>query len=100
MRLGNILRATGQHLGLGAALLSMAVNLVVPPPMAAETKKAKAAITPIQHVIVIIGENRSFDHVYATYQPKSGQKVWNLLSEGIVNKNGSPGPNFYKAEQH
>ena len=26
--------------------------------------------TPIKHVIVIIGENRSFDHVFATYQPK------------------------------
>jgi phospholipase C len=55
--------------------------------------------TPIKHVIVIIGENRSFDHVFATYEPKNGEKVWNLLSEGIVNKNGTPGPNFYKAEQ-
>ena len=27
--------------------------------------------TPIKHVIVIIGENRSFDHVFATYQPKA-----------------------------
>ena len=25
--------------------------------------------TPIKHVIVIIGENRTFDHVFATYQP-------------------------------
>jgi len=40
--------------------------------------------TPIKHVIVIIGENRTFDHVFATYQPKRGQSVWNLLSEGIV----------------
>ncbi len=29
------------------------------------------ARTPIKHVIVIIGENRSFDHVFATYVPKS-----------------------------
>jgi len=55
--------------------------------------------TPIKHVIVIIGENRSFDHVFATYVPKKGQKVWNLLSEGIVNADGTPGPNFSKAEQ-
>ena len=55
--------------------------------------------TPIKHVIVIIGENRSFDHVFATYEPKNGEHVWNLLSEGIVYGNGSPGPNFYKAEQ-
>jgi phospholipase C len=55
--------------------------------------------SPIKHVIVIIGENRSFDHVFATYQPKRGQSVWNLLSEGIVNADGTPGPNFSKAQQ-
>ena len=55
--------------------------------------------TPIKHVIVIIGENRSFDHVFATYVPKPGQTVHNLLSEGIVNANGTPGPNFYAAAQ-
>jgi phospholipase C len=55
--------------------------------------------TPIKHVIVIIGENRSFDHVFATYKPKDGQSVWNLLSEGIVKADGTPGPNFEKAEQ-
>ncbi len=55
--------------------------------------------TPIKHVIVIIGENRSFDHVFATYVPKPGQQVWNLLSEGIVNANGTPGPNFLKVQQ-
>ena len=55
--------------------------------------------TPIKHVIVIIGENRSFDHVFATYVPKRGEQVWNLLSEGIVKADGTPGPNFAKAEQ-
>ncbi|MGB7471017.1 MAG: hypothetical protein WBW58_16760 [Candidatus Acidiferrum sp.] len=59
--------------------------------------------TPIKHVIVIIGENRSFDHVFATYVPKPGQTVHNLLSEGIIqldaNKNAIPGPNFRKAQQ-
>jgi phospholipase C len=56
--------------------------------------------TPIKHVIVIIGENRSFDHVFATYQPQNGQTVWNLLSEGIVNADGTPGPNFVNAAQN
>ncbi len=51
-------------------------------------------VSPIKHVIVIIGENRSFDHVYATYKPASGEKVNNLLSEGIINADGTPGPNF------
>ena len=55
--------------------------------------------TPIKHVIVIIGENRSFDHVFATYVPKGNQKVWNLLSQGIVKADGTPGPNFDKAHQ-
>ena len=59
--------------------------------------------TPIKHVIVIIGENRSFDHVFATYVPKKGETVNNLLSEGIIqldtDKNAVPGPNFAKAHQ-
>jgi phospholipase C len=59
--------------------------------------------TPIKHVIVIIGENRSFDHVFATYVPRPGQTVHNLLSEGIIrldaNKNAIPGPHFRKAQQ-
>jgi hypothetical protein len=55
--------------------------------------------SPIKHVIVIIGENRSFDHVFATYVPQHGQTVHNLLSEGIIKADGTPGPNFAKAEQ-
>jgi phospholipase C len=65
--------------------------------------KSGSTATPIKHVIVIIGENRSFDHVFATYLPKRGQSVHNLLSEGIIkldaNKNAIPGPNFRKAQQ-
>jgi phospholipase C len=60
-----------------------------------------ATTTPIKHVIVIIGENRTFDHIFATYQPvNKGERVWNLLSEGIVNADGSPGPNYGKALQY
>jgi phospholipase C len=59
--------------------------------------------TPIKHVIVIIGENRSFDHVFATYLPRPGQTVHNLLSAGIIkldaNKNAIPGPHFDRAQQ-
>jgi phospholipase C len=55
--------------------------------------------TPVKHVIVIIGENRTFDHVFGTYQPKPGQTVLNILSEGIVNADGSAGPNFARAAQ-
>jgi phospholipase C len=55
--------------------------------------------TPIKHVIVIVGENRSFDHQFATYVAPSGDKVLNLLSEGIITADGKPGPNFKKAQQ-
>jgi phospholipase C len=55
--------------------------------------------TPIKHVIVLIGENRTFDHLFATYQPKHGESVSNLLSKGIVNADGTPGPNFSRAQQ-
>ena len=57
-------------------------------------------ISPIQHVIVVFGENRSFDHVFGTYVPQQGQTVWNLLSQGIVNADGTPGPNYFKAQQN
>lgn len=56
--------------------------------------------TPIKHVIIIVGENRTFDHLFATYKPKTGETVNNLLSEGIVTETGSPGPNFAKAQQY
>jgi phospholipase C len=55
--------------------------------------------SPIKHVIVIIGENRTFDHVFATYEPREGEHVDNLLSKGIINEDGSPGPNYRKAAQ-
>jgi phospholipase C len=72
-------------------------------PVANAQNRSGETATPIKHVIVIIGENRSFDHVFATYTPRPGQTVHNLLSEGIIrldaNKNAIPGPNFHKAQQ-
>jgi phospholipase C len=62
--------------------------------------KAKDSTSPIKHVIIIVGENRSFDHVFATYKPKHGQKVDNLLSKGIVKEDGTPGPNYSLALQY
>jgi phospholipase C len=56
--------------------------------------------TPIKHLIVLIGENRSFDNVYATYQPKNGQTVSNLLSSGIVLSFGQLGPNGVRSLQY
>jgi phospholipase C len=64
----------------------------------ASSKGPKTA-TPIKHVIVVIGENRTFDNLYGAYVPKRGQHVWNLLSQGIVNANGTPGPHWDAARQ-
>jgi phospholipase C len=57
------------------------------------------ATTPIEHVIVVIGENHTFDNLFAGYQPESGQNVRNLLSQEIIKADGSPGPNFSHAGQ-
>lgn len=55
--------------------------------------------TPIKHVIIIVGENHSFDNLFGTYQPKQGQTISNLLSKGIVNADGTPGAHFDLAKQ-
>src|SRR5580698_6005828 len=89
---GNLCRAACRYTGLGAALTSTLVNLMAAPAFAAENKKPTTA-SPIQHVIVIIGETRTFVQVNATYVPKKGQHVLNLLSRGIVRADGTRGPN-------
>ena len=63
------------------------------------TPNAAGTTSPIKHVVVIIGENHTFDNVFATYQPPAGQKVRNLLSEGIVTPSGTPGRNAASALQ-
>ncbi|HWY15420.1 MAG TPA: alkaline phosphatase family protein [Rhizomicrobium sp.] len=83
------------------------INTVVAPPAHVAVAKVKTphgkndnnTMTPIKHVIIIVGENRSFDHLFATYVSPSGDSVLNLLSEGIVNADGTPGPNFSRAKQ-
>src|SRR5262245_40684867 len=64
-----------------------------------ERSEIAKTVTPIKHVIVLIGENRTFDNVYGTYVPKRGQSASNLLSRGIVNANGGPGPHSSAARQ-
>src|SRR5271168_2129083 len=56
--------------------------------------------SPIKHVIILIGENRGTDHTFGVYKPKGrGQTISNILTKGIVNEDGSPGPNFAQAQQ-
>jgi phospholipase C len=93
------IRATRTGL-VSVAVFQLAIgNSFAAPP--APPSRDNDTTTPIKHVIVIIGENRSFDHVFATYvPPKKGETVNNLLSEGIIKADGTPGANFAKAAQN
>ena len=80
----------------------MAINTMAPfVAVAADTGANDSnTTTPIKHVIVIIGENRTFDHLFATYQPvNKGETVLNLLSESIIKADGTPGANYSKVAQ-
>jgi len=81
----------------------MAINALAPIAKAVGESNSNDnnTTTPIKHVIVIIGENRTFDHLFATYQPvNNGETVLNLLSEGVVNADGTPGPNYSTVTQN
>ncbi|MGC1384757.1 MAG: alkaline phosphatase family protein, partial [Candidatus Acidiferrales bacterium] len=101
MKLKHVVSQSLHSLRFGVAAIAL-FQFTVGGPLASSVQAQNAGnntTTPIKHVIVIIGENRSFDHVFATYKPKAGQTVSNLLSEGIVNADGTPGPQFQKAQQ-
>ncbi len=55
--------------------------------------------TPIENLIVIMGENQTFDGLFATYVPRTGATVRNLLSEGIITADGNARPRFDLARQ-
>ncbi|UCF23527.1 MAG: hypothetical protein JSV72_22325 [Ralstonia sp.] len=78
--------------------ISAAAIALVPAPRAFADSTPPTA-TPIKHVIIVIGENHTFDNLFGGYKPGKGQMVHNLLSQGIINADGSPGPNFSKAVQ-
>jgi phospholipase C len=84
-----------------AAILSLmgSNNYAAAAPIGGAHDNDRKTDSPIKHVIVIIGENRTFDHLFATYKPRNGEFVDNLLSKGIIKEDGSPGPNYAKAAQ-
>jgi phospholipase C len=90
-----------------AAACAVAVATMTPLAVAAQSASTNTAVesvpttTPIKHAIFIIGENLTFDHVFATYVAvNKGESVRNLLSEGIVKSDGTPGPNYSPVFQH
>jgi phospholipase C len=81
------------------AMVCVAVTSCGQIPPASQSGTANATTSPIKKVIVLIGENRSFDHVFGTYVARPGQSVSNLLSKGIVTADGKPGPHADLARQ-
>lgn len=56
------------------------------------TADAIKTATPIKHVIIIVGENRSFDHLFATYEPKNKkERVLNRLTQPPPVRSPFPG---------
>jgi phospholipase C len=84
---------------ISAAVFQFAIGTSILEAQSPSSSRDNDTSSPIKHVIVIIGENRSFDHVFATYVPKDHQEIWNLLSGGVIKADGTPGPNYSRAEQ-
>ncbi|MBU7441216.1 alkaline phosphatase family protein [Paraburkholderia fungorum] len=89
-----ILTCSASALALGTALYPAISASQQPDTTSIQTT------SPIKHVIVVVGENRTFDHVFGAYTPRRGQTVSNLLSKGIITQDGKPGPNFAVAAQY
>lgn len=61
---------------------------------------ANVPVTPIKHLIVVVGENVTFDTLFATYKPADPtQSINNLLAKGIVTAAGGPGAHYALAQQ-
>jgi phospholipase C len=92
----------GTKFGLLASVAAAALGAFTANAGAVDPDKSADRVhttTPIKHVIVVLAENSSFDHAFGTFRPRDGQRIGNLLSRGIVNADGTPGPNFKSATQ-
>jgi phospholipase C len=97
------IRRSRMKWGIGAAALSVTLTAATAGLANEQNSDASALVStqsPIKHVIILIGENRGADHTFGVYKPQGrGQTIANILSKGIVNEDGSPGPNFALAQQ-
>ena len=87
------------RLGLATLVALASGTVAAAQPAHPASGRSAATATPIEHLIVIVGENQTFDGLFATYVPRSGAKVRNLLSQGIINADGAPGPHYALAVQ-
>jgi phospholipase C len=93
--------------GLGAALAGATLSFSIAATSVSmaddggkDVTQAGGTESPIKHVIILIGENRGTDHTFGVYKPKGkGQTIDNILSNKVVNEDGSPGKNFASAQQ-
>src|ERR1700723_2985608 len=98
------IRRSRMKWGVSAAALSVTLAAATAG-LANEQQNSDAAAlvgtqSPIKHVIILIGENRGTDHTFGVYKPKGKHEtISNILSKGIVNEDGTPGPNFSLAQQ-
>jgi phospholipase C len=63
-----------------ALAVFMVLQLLIGAPISAlaqegERNADRDTRSPIKHVIVIIGENRTFDHIFGTFKPRRGQTI-------------------------
>jgi phospholipase C len=87
--------------GIAMLVASQLVVGTLPAYAAAPGSNDGKTASPIKHVIIIIGENRSFDHVFATYRPRNPfEYVSNLLSKGVIKADGTKGPNYKLSAQY
>jgi len=75
-----------------------AALLVSVSPDGAMAQASKTA-TPIEHVIIIVGENHTYDNIFGGYLPRPGQTTLNLRSQDVIDDDGNPGRNFALARQ-
>ena len=74
MKIRHLSRPSTALCGAIAAVTCTSLTVAPVSPAAAQAQQNSSGPqprTPIEHVIMIIGENRTFDHVFATYTPRS-----------------------------
>jgi phospholipase C len=92
--------AWGVSAALSFSLLASTVGVADDKSEDRDGADAVKTVSPIKHVIILIGENRGTDHTFGVYKPRGKhQTISNLLSKGIVNEDGSPGAHFSLAQQ-
>lgn len=61
-------------------IAAVVLTLITTPgsaPAGEDERRHQGPRSPIEHVIVVVGENHTFDNVFGVYRPRHG-KVWNL----------------------